>query len=422
MTGGIRSCLSQVAVKGRACAKFRRQPARREALGQPSVPASPPCNVRPSSWATAATSCHWHASWASTCCKSWTPRTVLPLPPLLPSYVRCPCIAERQSVAEFFIDSDAEKLYFYPPKPLAQWGAGEELVISKNATCITVTNGSHLTLQGLKVVSATGTGISVSGVNSTVIKDCTVSLHGGAGIHLSGWESGVENCEVTAVGASGVTVTGGVVTTLTPGNNYVKGCNIHHYSLWMRTYQPGIGWGGVGNTYSGNYIGHAPHNAVLGGGGGGSVSCNCVFDGNVFDTVAYECSDTGAFYTGLSWVNRGNVLRNNVFKKIRNTTPFHLGAPSVQAIYLGAAYSASALFRTSRFSLFNLEVCSLAADDQMSGWEITNNTFIDSYVGMFIGGGRDNKLIGNHCPSTNYVSTLHRVRPPVPRAAKLDVF
>ena len=40
----------------------------------------------------------------------------------------------------------------------------------------------------------------------------------------------------------------------------------------------------------------------------------------------------------------------------------------------------------------------------MSGWEITNNTFIDSFVGMFIGGGRDNKLTNNHCPSTNFVS------------------
>ena len=74
-------------------------------------------------------------------------------------------------------------------------------------------------------------------------------------------------------------------------------------------------------------------------------------------------------------MNRGNILRNNVFKKIRNTTPFHLGATSVQAIYL---------------------------DDQMSGWQIYNNTFIDSHVGMFIGGGRDNKLVGNHCPSTAF--------------------
>jgi hypothetical protein len=126
------------------------------------------------------------------------------------------------------------------------------------------------------------------------VKDCTISLHGSTGIQLSGRDSGVENCEVFGVGGSGVSVTGGVVATLTPGKNFVRGCNIHHYSLWRRTYQPGIGWGGVGNTYTSNYIGHAPHNGILGGGGGGRVSCNCIFDNNTLDTIAYECSDTGA--------------------------------------------------------------------------------------------------------------------------------
>jgi hypothetical protein len=91
---------------------------------------------------------------------------------------------------------------------------------------------------------------------------------------------------------------------------------------------------------------------------------------------------TGAFYTcgqqGTAWSNRGNVLRNSVFKRIRNTTPFHLGDPSVQAVYL---------------------------DDQISGWDIYNNTFIDSHVGICIGGGRDNLLHGNSCPST--VTCVH---------------
>ena len=98
----------------------------------------------------------------------------------------------------------------------------------------------------------------------------------------------------------------------------------------------------------------------LGGGNEAPLGagCNCIFDNNTVDTVSYECSDTGAFYTcgqqATAWVNRGNVLKNSLFKRIRNTTPFHLGAPSVQAIYL---------------------------DDQMSGWHISNNTFEDSYVG-----------------------------------------
>jgi len=59
----------------------------------------------------------------------------------------------------------------------------------------------------------------------------------------------------------------------------------------------------------------------LGGGNEAPLGagCNCIFDNNTIDTVSYECSDTGAFYTcgqqATAWVNRGNVLKNSVFKK-----------------------------------------------------------------------------------------------------------
>eukprot|EP01120_Amphizonella_sp_Union-15-10_P000185 TRINITY_DN10222_c0_g1_i1.p1 TRINITY_DN10222_c0_g1~~TRINITY_DN10222_c0_g1_i1.p1 ORF type:complete len:150 (-),score=8.81 TRINITY_DN10222_c0_g1_i1:52-501(-) len=48
--------------------------------------------------------------------------------------------------------------------------------------------------------------------------------------------------------------------------------------------------------------------------------------------------------------------------------PVYLGARSVQAIYF---------------------------DDQMSGWEVFNSTFVNCYVGVFIGGGRRNHVHGN---------------------------
>jgi hypothetical protein len=92
--------------------------------------------------------------------------TVLPLA----RFMGINMLQELDAQNEFFIDSAAEKLYFYPPKPLALWAPGEELVISKNATCITMTNVAHVTLLDLKVVSATGTGISVSGANNTVVR------------------------------------------------------------------------------------------------------------------------------------------------------------------------------------------------------------------------------------------------------------
>ena len=41
---------------------------------------------------------------------------------------------------------------------------------------------------------------------------------------------------------------------------------ISKWSNWKRTYTPGLAWGGVGNTYSGNSIYNGPHAGILGGG------------------------------------------------------------------------------------------------------------------------------------------------------------
>ena len=39
-----------------------------------------------------------------------------------------------------------------------------------------------------------------------------------------------------------------------------------HYANWKRTYQPAISWEGVGNKFTYNFISHAPHTGILGGG------------------------------------------------------------------------------------------------------------------------------------------------------------
>ena len=44
---------------------------------------------------------------------------------------------------------------------------------------------------------------------------------------------------------------------------------------------------------------------------GGAVST--LVEGNTFDTLCYEATDSGAFYIGRSWTNRGVVLRGNTF-------------------------------------------------------------------------------------------------------------
>ena len=110
-------------------------------------------------------------------------------------------LIELDAVHEFFIDAEQEKLYFYPPTPLAEWGA-TQLVISRNETAITLTGVSHHTVEGLTVVAAAGNGITATEVNSTVIKGCTVAANGKTGIQLSGYNSGVENCALCSLSAN----------------------------------------------------------------------------------------------------------------------------------------------------------------------------------------------------------------------------
>eukprot|EP00039_Didymoeca_costata_P009071 m.120145 g.120145 ORF g.120145 m.120145 type:complete len:652 (+) comp14348_c0_seq2:16-1971(+) len=287
-------------------------------------------------------------------------------------------LSELDQKEEYYIDRELGMLYFIPNDASNLEGA----YISNLQHVLVATNLQYVTFENIVFSHSRGTGAVAIATQDVVFNNCTFSNLGGNGTNVVGMNSGVVLSHVYGVGCMGISVIGGIHETLLPGNNFVLGCNVHHYARWKRTYQPGVFWAGVGNTYSSNTISWGPHNAFLGGGNeadcyNGKFMQICggndnVFEHNTISDVAYECDDTGAFYTcgqdSTAWINRGNVLRNNTFIRIRMTEKTELGFPSVQAIYL---------------------------DDQMSGWTVEGNTIIDSQVGMLLGGGRDNIVRGN---------------------------
>jgi hypothetical protein len=256
-------------------------------------------------------------------------------------------------------------------------------------TAVSITGAHHVTLKNLAIRHSRGNGVeAIHNATFVRVEGCDVSGHGQHGIVIVGSDSGVASSHVHSVGCAGIRVIGGDALTLTPGRCYATDNTVSNMALWKRTYNPGIFWNGVGNTYSGNTVRNSPHVCVLGGGNEGTPwgyntntaakfqgsGSQCTFDNNTLDTCAYECSDCGAFYScgqmGGAFTNRGNVLKHSTFTNI--------GAP-------GASASAAVYL-----------------DDIMSGWTVTDNTVRKAARGFLIGGGRRHKLLRNSFVSTDY--------------------
>jgi hypothetical protein len=233
-----------------------------------------------------------------------------------------------------------QRLHFIPPAgvgPPSAWTFGP--VLGLNQTVVDLSNTSHVALEGMTVVDSLGVGVRAENVSGVSVRNCTVARHGQQGVFMAGaTASGVTGCAVHSVGCAAIRAHGGEGSSLSRGGLSVTGNAVSRFALWKRTYEAGIHWAGVGNTYSDNHVSDGPHNCFLGGGNEATlpagVGVDCVFERNVLDGCAFEAADTGAFYVcgqqGSAYVNRNNSIHNNSFLNIRNTVGTGVQSAGVQ--------------------------------------------------------------------------------------------
>ena len=191
---------------------------------------------------------------------------------------------------------------------------------------------------------------------------CTVSNGGTGCLSISGKNSSATNNVVFGCGSDGISLGGGNIQTLTRANVSAVGNMISNVSRIRRTYTPCVAFSGVGLYVANNTCAHTPHTGMTGSG------LYHLFEYNTLTHIAYECTDTGAFYVGRSWAQRGNVFRYGLFDTVRPTERLAQQSCSQNAFYL---------------------------DDEMSGWDFYGNTIRNSTVGVLIGGGRRNRIHDN---------------------------
>jgi len=290
-------------------------------------------------------------------------------------------LTELDVPGEYFIstkDPNAVMLYYMPASPANEWRT--EPVLSRSAYALHVRDTVGVTVQGMRLAFGRTGGVFGPDNHQLNIVSCTIDSHGGHAVLIpNGTEPTVEECDVRNTGCAGIRVHAGVAHTLTPGRASVKYNRVRQWGNLKRTYQPAVHWGGVENSYSYNDVADGPHVCFWGGGNAvdgvgpwpdaGAVSNT--FEGNTFERCAFETADAAAFYTcgqsGQGQINPGNILRNNTFRAIRNTTMCNFGGGQ-KAVYL---------------------------DDTMSGWTVVNNTFEDCDTGLALCGGRDNTVVAN---------------------------
>ena len=289
---------------------------------------------------------------------------------------------------EYWIDRESLQLYYIRPSG----SSGQQLFLSlgpslasplasmKHPQALVQLQGTpHVSLINITIAASTQMLLAASSVQGLVVEGAVLHGGGAACASLDGNTSTIRDSEIAHCGGTGLTLRGGNWNRFGPSlfvsaNQTVVGNRISDWARWQRTpNSAGIDWSGVGHLVHGNLLMNAPEPAVAGNG-----NVDCIFEHNEIFNVNWEQSDMGAYYHGSSaggynfgWTQPGNVIRGNTWKKIR----FQESRPTEKAY----SFTTQAIYM----------------DDELSGYTIADNHFIDVDVGVLIGGGRHHTVRNN---------------------------
>ncbi len=215
---------------------------------------------------------------------------------------------ELDRPGEYFIDREANRLYFWPPEKI---GLARIALAVRDEPLLDLQGASDVALRGLTFEEAQGDALHVRDCRSVTVDGCVIRnirrraivMEGGAGNRIA-------RCDIHDTGTGGVQLGGGDRKTLTPAGHVLEDSHIWNFSVHQLTYASGLHFSGVGNAARHNFFHGAPHQAI-------SVSGNDhLFEYNVVSNVCVSSDDAAAFYKGRNPSCCGNVIRYNLWRDI----------------------------------------------------------------------------------------------------------
>lgn len=250
-------------------------------------------------------------------------------------------LEEIDQPGEWYLDRAKGMLYWYPS---ATSGSAVVDLSMLPGPMLTMTNASHVRIEGLVFESSRGGGLVLENSSHCLIAGCTVRNVSGVGVGINGGQrNSMIGCNLHDLEHAACHINGGDTETLVPGGHLLANCRFRNFGRTSRS--AGISLNGVGHRITHCDFEDCPSSAIGFGG------FNFLVEYNEFRNCCNEVDDYGVIYAWGNPTWRGNIWRFNQFS--------HCGGGYTQG------WVQNRYFGTSAFRF----------DDAVSGQTVYGNVF-----------------------------------------------
>ena len=149
---------------------------------------------------------------------------------------------EIDQSGEYWIDRKNGLVYFLSDDDLS-----EVVLTSLDTPMLIIDGASKINIEGLSFSYGRNHGIVIKNSNNITINKCQISNFAKGGVDVSGNSVRILSSHIHGVGAFGIRLNGGNLSTLEPANNEVINCHIHDYGWEQKSQMGGVNIYGVGH-------------------------------------------------------------------------------------------------------------------------------------------------------------------------------
>ena len=216
---------------------------------------------------------------------------------------------EIDEIGEYWIDRKNGLIYYLGNEDLSGLK-----ITTLESPMLVVKDTSNISIEGIEFSFGRNHGIVINKSAEITINKCRLSNFTKGGIDASGKSIRILDSHIHGVGAFGIRLKGGNLSTLVPADNEVINCHIHDFGWEQKSQMGGVCIYGVGHRVAHNEIHDATHFGVL-----IRKSNDVTVEFNeIYDLPKYHKLDGGALYigTGSTPQCRGLRIINNYFHDI----------------------------------------------------------------------------------------------------------